>query len=170
MNTIFLSARVLHIVCAALWFGAIVFVSMFLMPVLQQSGPEAGKIMVGMERRGLVIFMSSIAGITILSGFYLYWHLTGGFEHSMMGTPEVRVFGTGGILGLTAFIIGASVVGQSAKKVTALGAKMAGMAEKDRAAAATEMQRLRQKMVTYGHLVMALMAITIVLMSIGHYV
>jgi hypothetical protein len=170
MNTVFLGARVLHIVCAALWFGAIVFVSMFLMPVLQQSGPEAGKIMGGLERRGLVIFMSSIAGLTILTGFYLYWHLTGGFDHSMMGTTEAMVFGTGGILGLTAFVVGASVVGQSAKKATALGAKMAGMAEKDRPAAAAELQKLRQKMVTYGHLVMALMAMTIVLMSIGHYV
>jgi hypothetical protein len=46
---------------------------------------------------------------------------------------------------------------------------MAGMPEKDRAAAAAELQKLRQKMVTYGHLVMALMAITIVLMSLGHY-
>src|SRR5580765_3919664 len=147
MNTVFLSARVLHIVCAALWFGAIVFVSMFLMPVLQQVGPESGKIMTGMERRGLVIFMSSIAGITILTGFYLYWHLTGGFDHAMMGTTETMVFGTGGILGLTAFIIGASVVGQSAKKVTALGAKLAGMAEKDRVAATAQIQQLRRKMV-----------------------
>ena len=169
MNTVFLSARVLHIVCAALWFGAIVLLSMFLMPVLQQAGPESGKIMIGMERRGLVIFMSSVAGITILTGFYLYWHLTSVFDHSMMGTTEVRVFGTGGILGLTAFIIGASIVGQSAKKVTALGAKMAGMAEKDRAAATAEIQRLRKRMVTYGHLVMGLMAITIMLMSLGHY-
>jgi hypothetical protein len=125
--------------------------------------------MIGMERRGLVIFMSSVAGITILTGFYLYWHLTAGFDHSMMGTTEVRVFGTGGILGLTAFIIGASIVGQSAKKVTALGAKMAGMAEKDRPAATAEIQRLRKRMVTYGHLVMGLMAITIMLMSLGHY-
>jgi len=169
MNTVFLTARVFHIVCAALWFGAIVLLSMFLMPVLQQVGPESGKIMSGMERRGLVIFMSSVAGITILTGFYLYWHLTGGFDHSMMGTTEARVFGTGGILGLTAFIIGASVVGQSAKKVTALGAKMASMPEKDRPAATAEIQRLRKKMVTWGHLVMGLMAITIMLMSLGHY-
>lgn len=169
MNAVFLSARVVHILSAALWLGAVVFISMFMMPALQQAGPEGGKIMSGMERRGLMTFMASIGGTTILTGLYLYWHLTGGFDPAQSGTIEARVFGAGGVLGLAAMIIGGSVVGRSAKKAAEIAAKMAAMPERDRAAAAEHIQQLRRKMVTFGHVVIALLVGTIVLMSIGHY-
>jgi uncharacterized membrane protein len=170
MNAVFLGARVVHVLGATLWLGAIFFISMYLMPVLQQAGPEGGKIMAGLERRGLVIFMSSVAGFTILTGFYLYWHLTGGFDPAMSGSHEAMVFGAGGVLGLIAGIIGGSVVGRSAKKASMLSAKMASLSEKDRAAVVAEIQQLRQKMVTWGHVVVVLLVITVVLMTIGHYV
>jgi len=170
MNTIFLGARVIHILCAAMWFGALVLLSLFLMPVLQQAGPEGGKIMGGLERRGLNAFMMSIAGTTILTGFYLYWHLTGGFDPAQSATVEAKVFGAGGVLGLAAMIIGGSVVARSVKKAAALGERLAGMAEKDRGPIAAEIQQLRRKVVTFARLVLALILITIVLMSIGHYV
>ena len=56
--------------------------------------------MSAMERRGLVIFFSSIGGMTVLTGLYLYWHLTGGFDPSQSGTTEAKVFGAGGVLGI----------------------------------------------------------------------
>ena len=170
MNTVFLGARVIHILCAAMWFGAVVFTSMFLMPVLQQAGPEGGKIMGSLERRGVTTFMMSIAGMTILTGFYLYWHLTAGFDPAQSSTLEAKVFGAGGVLGLAALIIGGSMIGRSAKKAEALGAKLAAMGEKDRGPVVAEIQQLRRKMASYAHLVMVLIVITIVLMSIGHYV
>lgn len=171
MNFIYLSVRVLHVLCAALWLGGVVLISMFLMPVLQQSGPEGGAIMGRLQKKGLVVFMSSISGITILSGLWLYWRFTGGFDPAIAGSMGGRVFGTGGLLGFTAGIIGGAVVGRSAKKAAELGAKMATLSEgKERAAIAAEIGRHRQRMVTFGHVVIALLVGALACMAIGHYV
>ena len=171
MNYIYLSVRVLHVLCGALWLGGVVLISMFLMPALQQSGPEGGAIMGRMQKRGLVVFMSSISGVAILSGFWLYWRFTGGFDAAISASTAGKVFGTGGLLGLAAGIIGGAVVGRSAKKAAELGAKMATAPEgKDRAALTAEIGRLRQRMVTWGNLVIVLLVGALALMTIGHYV
>lgn len=167
----FLSIRVLHVLGAALWLGSVTFISIFMMPALQQAGPAAGPILAGMQRRGLVAFMSSISGLTILSGFYLYWRFTGGFSAEVSRTTAAMVFGTGGVLGLAAGIIGASVVGRSAKKATELGERAAKMPEgSERAALVSQIQHHRARMVTFGSIVVALLVVTIALMAIGHYV
>ena len=76
----FLGVRVLHVVLAGLWLGVAFFVVMFLMPVVSQPGPAGGQILTGVVRRGIVPFMASIGGTTILTGIYLFWRFTGGFD------------------------------------------------------------------------------------------
>ena len=44
--------------------------------------------------------MAALGGITVLTGFYLYWRLTGGFDPALSATHGAMVFGTGGIAGL----------------------------------------------------------------------
>jgi len=88
----------------------------------------------------------------------------------LTATLPAKVFGAGGVLGIIALIIGGSVVGRSAKKAAELSTKIAAMPEKQRGPAIAEVQALRKKMVTFGNVVIVLLAITITLMAIGHYV
>ena len=169
MNTLFLIGRVVHILAAGLWLGSIFFLSMFLTPVLQTLGPDAGKVLVGLKQRGLLAFMPSLAGFVILTGIYLYWHLTG-FSGANMNTTEAMVFGTGGILGLTALIIGGAIVARGLKRSVALIEQMAGKSDKERAAMAGELLQLRPRIATFSRVVLVLIAATTVLMELGHYV
>lgn len=170
-SSVFLTLRVFHILAAALWVGSVVFISMFLMPVLQQSGPEGGAIMGRLEQRGLTKFMASLGGLTILTGIFLYWRLTGGFDAATSSTTEAKVFGAGAVLGLSAGIIGGAVVGRAAKRAAAIGAKLASVTDaKERAALLAETQQLRARMSTWGHIVLGLLIVTVILMSVGHYV
>ena len=120
MTTFFLTARALHVLLGAIWLGMVVSTSFFLMPAIQEAGPDAGKVMLGMARRGFDAFIASVAGLTVLLGFYLYWQFTAGFDPAISASMGGRVFGLGGILGLVAAIVGGSVVSRSSRKIVAL--------------------------------------------------
>ena len=51
MITLFLSVRVLHILLGATWLGAAVVVSYFVLPAIEQAGPDGGKVVNGLIRR-----------------------------------------------------------------------------------------------------------------------
>jgi hypothetical protein len=171
MNVIFLTMRALHVVCAALWLGATVLLTFFVMPAVTQLGPDAARAMTGLQKAGLNAFMGAIGGLTVLSGFYLYWHFTAGFDATISGSTGGMIFGIGGVLGLAAVIIGGSVVGRGARRLTALGAELATTTDgAARTELLAEMSRMRNQVTTFGNIVVALLVITTVLMAIGHYV
>src|SRR5262249_17912573 len=115
-TVVFLVLRAAHVLLAAMWFGSTVFVSELLVPALDAAGPSGGQIMGGLSRR-VTVYMAILAGTTVLTGIYLFWHFTGGFDPQVSATHAGRAFGVGGLAGLVAAIIGGSVVGRSANKL-----------------------------------------------------
>jgi hypothetical protein len=171
MNVLFLSVRALHVLCAAFWLGSVTLLAFFVMPSIDKLGADAGKVMTNLQRAGLNAFMGAIAGLTILSGIYLYWHLTSGFDPTISATTEAKVFGVGGLLGLVAAILGGSVVGRSARTLEATGATLATTTDgATRTQLLAEMERLRARVKSSGNIVIALLVVTVILMAIGHYV
>src|SRR4051794_37916190 len=95
--------RFIHVVGGAFWFGAVIFMTAFLMPSLQAAGPAAGVVMDQLARvRRVPIFMMSAAILTILSGFALYGRDSGGFSGPWMRSGAGMVFGIGGVVGTLA--------------------------------------------------------------------
>ena len=141
------------------------------MPAIQDVGPDGGKVMAAMARRGLITFIPSVAGLTVLTGIYLDRHFTDGFDAALSGSMGARVFGTGGLLGLIAAIIGGSVVSRSIKRVLALMGSVATTTDAAaRASLLQEVARFRQRAGTAARIVAVLLMITVVLMALGHYV
>jgi uncharacterized membrane protein len=169
-TVIFLALRAAHVLLAVLWVGAVFFMTFFLMPALAESGPAAGPVMGALMRRKLHVFMASIGGTTVLTGFYLYYRFTGGFDPALSGTRAAMVFGTGGLAGLVALILGGAVVAKNAKKTGELGARMATAPEAERGALGSQIAAARQRAETASRIVIVLQIIAVVLMAIGHYV
>jgi uncharacterized membrane protein len=168
-TALFLLLRAAHVLLAAIWVGTVAFMTLFLMPALQESG-ATGPMMGALIRRKLPAFIAAIGGLTVVTGFYLYYRFTGGFDPALSGSTGAMVFGTGGIAGLVALIIGGAIVARSWKKMTTLGPRLASAPEAERAALAAELAAARQKAVTFSRIVLVLQAIALVLMAIGHYV
>ena len=141
---VFLIVRVLHVLLAAVWLGCTVFVVFFVL--------DADATARSMARR-VNPFLNAIGGVTVLAGFWLYWHLTGGFQPALSRTLAARVFGTGGLAGLIALIIGGAVVGRSWKKLDGTPSDVA-----------------RRRVATWARVVLVLQIIALALMAIGHYV
>lgn len=167
---LFLVLRAAHVLIGAIWIGAVAFTTFFLMPSLAEAGPAAGPVMGALMRRKIHVFMASLGGTTVLTGFYLYYRFTGGFDPTLAGSRGARVFGTGGLAGLIALIVGGAVVSRHAKKMGELGARIASAPESERGALAAQMAAARQGAQTASRIVVALQVIAIVLMALGHYV
>jgi len=116
-TALFLSLRAAHVLLAAVWVGATVFTSILLMPVIESSGPIGGQIMQSLEKKGMTAFFGAMGGITVLTGIYLYWRFTGGFDPEVSRSHAGMAFGIGGVCGLLAVIIGGSVIGRSSRKM-----------------------------------------------------
>src|SRR4051812_42647225 len=96
---VFLAARLVHVLLAALWIGGVALMVLFVMPATKETGTAAGPMLGAMARRGLNAFFGAVGGITVLTGIYLYWRFTGGFAPELSATRSAMVFGTGGIAG-----------------------------------------------------------------------
>lgn len=166
-TAIFLALRAAHVFLAAIWFGSTVFISELLVPALDAAGPAGGQLMGGLNRR-VTVYMAILAGTTALTGIYLFWRFTGGFDPTVSATDAGKAFGIGGLCGLVAAIIGGSVVGRSANKLGPLMGQLA--TAKDKAALMQEVTALRQRMKIGTRAVLLLQVIALVLMAIGHYI
>ncbi len=167
---VFLSIRVLHVLLAAAWLGATVFVSLLLMPALNAAGPSGGQIMIGLNKR-IVPFFASLSGLTVLTGIYLYWRFTGGFDPAISRSHAGMAFGVGGVAGVLAAIIGGSVVGRSSKRVVDIMQAVATLGDgAQKAAMLQEADSLKQRMTTFGAVVLVLQIVATALMALGHYI
>jgi hypothetical protein len=167
----FLVIRAVHVLLAALWLGSTAFMVFFVMPALKETGPAGAPMMGAIARKGLNAFMGSLGGITVLTGFYLYWRLTGGFDPALSATHAAMVFGTGGIAGLISVIVGGAVVGRKMKRMTDLGGKAMALPEgPERARLMSESKAARDGGVAGTRIVLALQVVALICMAVGHYV
>jgi uncharacterized membrane protein len=168
---LFLTVRVIHVLLAALWLGAVGLMVLFVMPATRQTGPAAAPLMGAIARRGLNGFMGAIGGITVLTGIYLYWRFTGGFAPELSATRSAMVFGTGGVSGILAVIIGGAVVGRNAARMGALGGKAMALPEgPERAGLMAQSAAAMDRATAGARIVLVLQMIALVCMAIGHYV
>jgi len=167
---LFLVLRATHVLLAALWIGAGMFFTLFLGPAIGDAGPAGGPVMAALGRRGSLTYMAAVPGTTVLTGIYLYWRFTGGFDPAVMGTHAGLAFGIGGVFGLAGLIIGGSVIGRCSRAMLALGEKMPTLPPAERGAAAQEMAMLKSRIDGGGKAVAVLTTIAIVLMALGHYI
>lgn len=167
---VFLSIRVLHVLLAAAWLGATVFVSLLLMPAINASGPAGAQIMISLNKR-IVPFFASLSGLTVLTGIYLYWRFTGGFDPVISRSHAGMAFGVGGVAGLLAAVIGGSVVGRGSKRVVEIMQQVATMGDgAQKTSMIQEANGLKQRIATFGAVVLVLQIVAAGLMALGHYI
>ena len=169
-TVLFLLLRVAHVLLAAVWLGAMVFVTFLLMPALQETGPAAGPFLAALTRRKIAAFMGALGGITVLTGIYLYWRFTGHFDPALSATRAAMVFGTGGISGILSVIIGGAVVGRNAARMESLGKAMALPEGPERAVLMAQSAAAQDRAIAGARIVLVLQIIALGGMAVGHYV
>ena len=162
-------ARLIHVLAGIFWVGAMLFVTWYLTPALNESGPAGGKVMAAIGRRGFIKVVPVIAILTMLSGIWLYWRISAGFDPVYLRSGPGHVYGTGGILAIVAFLIGMTMSRPAMMKAASL-AQSAENAEAEREAMLAESTRQREKGLRAGRFVAWLLLASAVTMAIGRYV
>jgi uncharacterized membrane protein len=165
-----LVARLVHVLLGVFWAGTLIFTAFFLVPAIAEAGPDGARVMAGVQRRRFMGVMPAVALLTIVSGLWLYWKVSGGFNHHWMHTPTGLAYGGGGILSIVAFGIGIGVMRPAMKRVGAIGANAAQEADPaKRERLMGELAALRRRSALAGRVVAVLLVIATALMGVARY-
>jgi uncharacterized membrane protein len=169
MDPLLMLARALHVGLGVFWVGALVFNAAFLLPSMREAGPDAAKVAAGLMKRRFMQILPATAGVTLLSGLYLYWRLSGGFSAGYMTSPAGATYALGGAIAIVAFVIGVSMVRPAMLRAMKLSEAGMSAAPPERAAALAEAQSLRAKAETAGQWAAWLLVATTIAMAVARY-
>jgi len=167
---LYMWVRVLHILVAALWVGTACVLSMILMPAIRDAGSAGGKVMLSLHRRKLHVFIAAIAVLTVLSGIWLYWELTAGFEWASVSSSSGLLFGIGGLCGLLALIMGASLIGPGFARLASLVEQTDSLPEPQHPGHTQAVAALQRRTMMIARIALGLIVVALLLMASGHYV
>lgn len=125
MNTIQVIARIVHIGFGVFWAGAIFFVVFLLTPAIREAGPDGARVMQALGKRKFMTILPVTAFLTILSGAYLYWRISGELGHAWMQTAYGTTLTIGALSAIVGFVIGLFIMRPAALGAGALGARIA---------------------------------------------
>jgi uncharacterized membrane protein len=163
--------RVVHILVGAFWVGAVLFMAVFLMPSVRAAGPAGGAVMQQLvQRRRLPRWLMTASILTIVSGLGLYGVDSSGFRSAWLGSGPGRVFGLGGILAILAAVIGMAVNFPTARRLTALAARVQSSGRPPAPDEAAEMQRLQSRLGLATAVAAALLVLATLAMAVARYV
>lgn len=151
-----LLARLVHVIVGVFWAGTVFFNAWLLAPALSDVGPDGAKVMGALARRRMMVILPIAGILTILSGIWLYWHASVGFDAAYMRSRAGMVYGLGMVATLVAFLIGILVVRPTMMRLAT--------------ADPSEAPKLRARAGAMSTLVALLVGVTVVCMAVGRYV
>ena len=161
--------RVLHILLGVFWAGTLIFNAIYLQPSMRDAGPDAAKVSAGLMRRRFLDVMPIAAAITIVSGLWMYWLVSAGFQPAYMRSATGMTLGIGGVTAIAAFIVGVSIMRPSVLRAGAIAQAAAQAGAPEREAQLAEAQRLRAKAGAAGRIVAALLVVAVITMAVARY-
>jgi uncharacterized membrane protein len=169
MDPLLIVLRIVHVAGGVFWAGAILFVVHFLEPAVRDAGPDGAKVMQALRKRRYLEVVPTVAALTLLSGFALYWRTFGRLHPGPGASGPELALSLGGFASLVAFVIGVTLLRPSALRIGALGAELAQAPPERRAALGEDIGRLRLRMRKSGRWVAVLLSVAILSMAVGRY-
>jgi uncharacterized membrane protein len=162
--------RLIHVVSGAIWVGMVTFVTYYLQPAVQEAGPEGGKVMGAIQRRGVMTVMPILAVATLISGLWLYLRAAGGQHAAFARSGPGMAFGLGGLAAIAAWLTGMIVLRPAMMKAMALAQSLGPSATpEERQRIGAESQRLRARATTASKAVTHLLLLAIAAMAVARY-
>ena len=162
--------RLLHILTGVFWAGTIFFMVSYLVPSAREAGPDAAKVMGGIQKRGLMTMLPIMALLTILSGVDLYRRLSVGFNPAFLQSRIGLTYGIGGIASIVALTVGFFVMRSATMKAGQMAAQLPNVTDDtERQRKRGQIQQLKGRSRTALRTVAVLLAVAVTTMAIGRY-
>lgn len=168
---VLLLMRVVHVVCGVLWVGAAVFLAFYIIPSVRDAGPGAGPFMQKLGARRPPTYILTLAVLTVLSGFGLYWRASNGFQsHEWLRSASAMVFGLGGVVAFFILILGATVIAPAGKRMGELAGQLQAAGGPPSPELLAEMQRLQARLARSNTIAAVGLIVTTLCMAVARYV
>ena len=168
--SIALALRLIHVVLGVFWAGTIFFLVLYLAPAIGRAGPDGGKVLAQISGARFFEVMPLVALLTILSGLWLMWILSGGFGAAFFTSRWGLALTLGGAASLVAFVVGTMVMRPTTLRLLDLGPRLAAStSEEERQKLGEEMAALRYRSRTASRWVAVLLLVAVAGMAAARY-
>jgi hypothetical protein len=148
----------------------VVFATFFMMPAVQEAGPDGAKVMAAVQRRGLMTVMPLLALGALISGIWLYLRAGAGMPAEFGRSPVGMTYGLGGLAGILAWVLGVAVLRPSMMKAMALGQSLGpSTSAEERQRVMGEAQRLRLRAAAASRATAYLLLFAVTAMAVARY-
>ena len=162
--------RVVHILSAVIWAGTAIFLAAFLEPALRASGPAGAMVMLSLFKRKVFSIIPIFAVASVLSGAWMFWTDSNGFDSLWMGSPTGIGLSVGATFGVLALLVGLTVLGPTGN---ALGPLIEEAVKTPEGPARDAIMRkigpLRDRLRLGGRLTAVLVVCAAIVMSVARY-
>lgn len=118
--------RLVHIVCGTFWVGANLFMAFFLHPALKISGDSSKEFMKNLiNQHNLPLWMNASSMLTVVSGLWLLWLISGGFAAGFFGSFYGVWLSLGSGLAILAFLHGFFMIRPCGMRMAEIGKGLA---------------------------------------------
>ena len=170
MIGLILTLRTIHIVCGVFWAGTLFFFVWLAEPSIRASGPEGGKVMMELIRRGYLTILPVAAVLTILSGAWLWWIDSSGGSMAWMSTGFGGTLTGGSIAAILGAVIGIFGMRPAALEIARLAPTVPEITDDaERGQTLAEIERLQTRTRTLGRVVAALLLLAVMAMAVAQY-
>jgi hypothetical protein len=169
MDALMLVMRLVHVLLGVFWAGTLMFTALFLTPSIRDAGPEGAKVAAGLLRRRFLDVMPVVALLTILSGLWLYWRVSGGFQPTYVHSAAGVTLAIGALAAILALTLGLAILRPSMLRAAALSQTAATAAPAEREAQLATAQALRARAAGAGRVVALLLAVAVATMALARY-
>jgi len=171
MYTLLLTLRIIHIVCGVFWAGTIFFMTFYILPAVERSGPDGGKIMQSITSTNkFAVVVPVMALLTILSGLMLIWKASGGFTPFWFTTNYGLTLTIGGAFAIIAFIHGMVVNKPRVTRMEKIAKELALRGGPPTEQERNEMMSIRVTVFRTTRWLACWLGITVVAMAVARYI
>ena len=162
--------RCIHISCGIFWAGSTIYLAAFIAPAVNATGPEGSKFMQQLSRTNKLPLVMTLAGtLTVLAGTLLIWKVSSGLNADWMGSRHGIILSTGALMAIISYLIGLTVNRPVIAKISNLGKAIALQGAPPSPEQLGQLMSLRKKLFLATNVIAFLLVITIIAMSLLHY-
>lgn len=169
MELLLVILRLVHVVGGILWVGIGVFIPFYLVPAITDVGPDGGKVMAALQRRGIMNVLPILAVATLISGFWVYWIRSGGLKAAYVATPAGALFGIGGLVALAAFLLGITITRPSMIRAATIMQSLPSLPSGEREQQMALANELRARGSLFSRVIAWMLLFVAVCMAIARY-
>ena len=170
MQFLIILLRLVHIFAGIFWTGVTFFMYTVMKPAVKDSGEIGGKFMQHLNVHSkMSTFMGATASLTFLSGFFLYWWLSG-FAVGWITSPTGLVLTIGSLAGTIGWIYGFFTHVPLNARMKSLVNEIASAGGPPSSEQMAEMQQVGGKLEKAGNVTTFILVIAVLGMAIARYV